>query len=120
MKLRKLLIVVCALLMLMGCTGKTTKKEEKVHVTMYLWDKSLSRNLTPWLQEKFPEYELEFVQAYNNMDYYTYLYNHNNLPDIITCCRFSLHDDAPLEGQPYEPCHHQRGGCYLQYLSQQL
>ena len=51
MKLRKLLIVACALLMLMGCTGKTTKKEEKVHVTMYLWDKSLSRNLTPWLQE---------------------------------------------------------------------
>ena len=26
MKLRKLLIVACALLMLMGCTGKTTKK----------------------------------------------------------------------------------------------
>ena len=70
MKLRKLLIVAWALLMLMGCTGKTTKKEEKVHVTMYLWDKSLSRNLTPWLQEKFPEYELEFVQAYNNMNYY--------------------------------------------------
>lgn len=96
MKLRKLLIVACALLMLMGCTGKTTKKEEKVHVTMYLWDKSLSRNLTPWLQEKFPEYELEFVQAYNNMGYYTYLYNHNNLPDIITCRRFSINDAAHM------------------------
>ncbi|MGN1406653.1 MAG: extracellular solute-binding protein, partial [Erysipelotrichaceae bacterium] len=96
MKLRKLLIVACALLLFTGCTGETTKKEEKVHVTMYLWDKSLSRSLTPWLQEKFPEYELEFVHAYNNMDYYTYLYNHNNLPDIITCRRFSINDAAHM------------------------
>lgn len=63
---------------------------------MYIWDKTMARNLTPWLQEKFPEYDLEVVQAFNTMDYYTYLNENGNLPDIISCRRFSINDAAHM------------------------
>lgn len=63
---------------------------------MYLWDKSLSKQLTPWLEEKFPEIDFTFVVGYNTVDFYTDLNERGNLPDIITCRRFSLNDAAHM------------------------
>lgn len=37
---------------------------------MYLWDKNMTKDLTPWLEELFPQYNINFVIGYNNMDYY--------------------------------------------------
>jgi len=55
------------------------------------------KELTPWLEQKFPEYEFNFIQGFNTMDYYRDLLNRaEQLPDIITCRRFSLNDAAPL------------------------
>ena len=31
------------------------------------------------------------------LDFYKFLQENGGLPDIITCCRFSLHDAAPLK-----------------------
>ena len=57
----------------------------------------MMKALTPWLEEKFPEYEFNFIQGFNTMDYYRDLLNRaEQLPDIITCRRFSLNDAAPL------------------------
>ena len=76
---------------------KSSSQNGKIQITFYLWDRSMMKELTPWLEEKFPEYEFHFIQGFNTMDYYRDLLNRaEQLPDIITCRRFSLNDAAPL------------------------
>ncbi|MDD6226840.1 MAG: extracellular solute-binding protein [Bacilli bacterium] len=93
MKKRKLMSILLASLMMVSCTPKN---DNRVQISLYLWDKSLSKQLTPWLRDQFPQYKIEVVNGYNNMDYYTYLNNHGNLPDIISCRRFSINDAAHM------------------------
>ena len=85
------------LLMLLGITacGKTGNSD-KVELTVYLWDKSMTKELTPWLEQQFPDIDFTFVIGYNSMDFYTDLDARGALPDIITCRRFSLNDAAHL------------------------
>ena len=71
-------------------------KNEKIEVSMYLWDKSMTSELTPWLEEKFPEIDFNFVIGHNSIEYFKDLKNRNYLPDIITCRRFSLYDAVDL------------------------
>ena len=40
---------------------------------------------------------IEFIVGNNDLDFYKFLQENGGLPDIITCCRFSLHDAAPLK-----------------------
>lgn len=81
---------------LAGCSGNN----EKIKISMYLWDKSMTKTLTPWLEEQFPEYEFAFVVGYNTMAYYTDLTQRGEpMPDIITCRRFSINDAAHLSDQ---------------------
>ena len=102
-----LLALTLALLMLTGCTGgkgpvsaKTAGKSDRVAITMYMWDRSMFKELSPWLEEKFPEIDFTFVQSYNTMEYYKdLLARGESMPDIITCRRFSLNDAAPLAGE---------------------
>ena len=102
-----LLALTLALLMLTGCTGgkdpvsaKTAGKRDRVSITMYMWDRSMFKELSPWLEEKFPEIDFTFVQSYNTMEYYKdLLARGESMPDIITCRRFSLNDAAPLAGE---------------------
>lgn len=41
---------------------------------------------------------VEFIVGQNDLDFYKFMDENNALPDIITCCRFSLHDAAQLKG----------------------
>lgn len=78
-------------------SDKSSSRNGKIQITFYLWDRSMMKALTPWLEEKFPEYAFHFIQGFNTMDYYCDLLNRaEQLPDIITCRRFSLNDAAPL------------------------
>ena len=93
------LVVVTILLCIFGCTKKTEEisieknEDKKVEVTMYLWDKNMTKDLTPWLEESFPQYNINFVIGYNNMDYYKDMAKKSGeLPDIVTCRRFSVND----------------------------
>ena len=96
--------VVMAAAMLVGCSGqKDTKtqgkaaEEKKVSISLYAYDRSMFKELTPWLEEKFPDIEFTFVQSYNTIEYYKdLLARGGEIPDIITCRRFSLNDAAPL------------------------
>ena len=97
------LVVVTILLCIFGCTKKTEEisieknEDKKVEVTMYLWDKNMTKDLTPWLEELFPQYNINFVIGYNNMDYYKDMAEKSGeLPDIITCRRFSVNDAKTL------------------------
>lgn len=88
-----MLIVLAMLLGLSGCENSAVKK---VQITMYLWDKPMEKELTPWLEQKFPDIDFTFVAGYNSMDFYMDLNARGSLPDIITCRRFSLNDAAQM------------------------
>ncbi len=97
-----LLTVIMAVTMLAGCgnqngsTGKTGE-DGKISISMYMWDRSMFKEFTPWLEQKFPDIEFTFIQSYNTMEYYKdLLARGEDMPDIITCRRFSLNDAAPL------------------------
>ena len=94
---KRLISVFLTLALTLGITGcDADKKDDKVQITMYLWDKSMSKEFTPWLEEQFPDIDFTFVVAYNTMDFYTDLNERGMLPDIITCRRFSLNDAAHM------------------------
>ena len=101
-----LLLALALALLLTGCSGGQKSGEEvagktgRVAVTMYMWDRSMFKELSPWLEEKFPEIDFTFVQSFNTMEYYKDLLSRGEaMPDIITCRRFSLNDAAPLADQ---------------------
>ena len=100
-----LLVLVMAVTALCGCAGQsqTTQQaanpgsNERISISMYMWDRSMFKELSPWLEEKFPNIDFTFVQSYNTMEYYKdLLARGEEMPDIITCRRFSLNDAAPL------------------------
>lgn len=105
MKMRKaclLLALVLAAALLTGCADHQdnigrNEKDGRIAISMYMWDRSMFKEFTPWLEQKFPEIDFTFVQSYNSMEYYKDLLGRGaSIPDIITCRRFSLNDAAPL------------------------
>ncbi|MCI7766570.1 MAG: extracellular solute-binding protein [Oscillospiraceae bacterium] len=94
---KRLISAVLALAVTIGMSGcEAWEKQEKIQISMYLWDKSMSKELTPWLEEQFPDIEFTFAVGYNTMDFYTDMNERGILPDIITCRRFSLNDAAHM------------------------
>lgn len=54
----------------------------------------------------------------NDLDFYKFLQENGGLPDIITCCRFSLHDAAPLKGSLMDlATTNEAGAVYNTYLN---
>ena len=92
-----LVIMTAVLLLLSGCSGKSTEKEDAETITVYLWSTSLYEKYVPYIQEQLPDINVEFVVGNNDLDFYKFLNENGGLPDIITCCRFSLHDASPLK-----------------------
>ena len=69
---------------------------KKTKITMYIWDKSMCKQLTPWLEEEFPDVEFVFIAGYDNIEFYESLNNRGKLPDIFTCRQFSMNDGINL------------------------
>ena len=92
-----LLMMVAAMVLLSGCGGKRAEKEDADTLTVYLWSTSLYEKYAPYIQEQLPDINIEFVVGNNDLDFYRFLNENDGLPDIITCCRFSLHDASPLK-----------------------
>lgn len=86
---------------LTGCGTKTAenveKQEDAQTIQVYLWSTSLYENYAPYIQSQLPDVNIEFIVGNNDLDFYKFLQENGGLPDIITCCRFSLHDAAPLK-----------------------
>ena len=57
------------------------------------------KNMHHTFRNSFRISNVEFVVGNNDLDFYRFLNENGGLPDIITCCRFSLHDASPLKGQ---------------------
>ena len=93
------MVLACVMfaLSMTGCAGQTAANNGRISISMYMWDRSMFKELSPWLEEKFPDIDFTFVQSYNTMEYYKdLLARGEEMPDIITCRRFSLNDAAPL------------------------
>ena len=93
--------LVIGLSVLTGCGTKTAenveKQEDAQTIQVYLWSTSLYENYAPYIQSQLPDVNIEFIVGNNDLDFYKFLQENGGLPDIITCCRFSLHDAAPLK-----------------------
>ncbi len=113
-----LLVMVTVISLLSGCGGKSAEKEDVETITVYLWSTSLYEKYAPYVQEQLPDINVEFVVGNNNLDFYKFLKENGGLPDIITCCRFSLHDASPLkDGLMDISTTNAAGAVYDSYLS---
>ena len=113
-----LLVMVAAISLLSGCSGKSAEKEDAETITVYLWSTSLYEKYAPYIQEQLPDINIEFVVGNNNLDFYKFLEENGGLPDIITCCRFSLHDANSLKDSLMDlSTTNAAGAVYDSYLS---
>jgi len=92
-----LFVMVTVISLLSGCGRKSAEKEDAETITVYLWSTQLYEKYAPYIQKQLPDINIEFVVGNNDLDFYRFLKENGGLPDIITCCRFSLHDASPLK-----------------------
>ena len=113
---------VLGLFLLTGCAGKSTEavqaQEDADTIQVYLWSNSLYEKYAPYVQAQLPDVNIEFIVGNNDLDFYKFLQENGGLPDIITCCRFSLHDAAPLRGSLMDlSTTNEAGAVYNTYLN---
>ena len=96
-----LMALVLGVSLLTGCSGKAAEraemKEDAETIQVYLWTNTLYETYAPYVQAQLPDVNIEFIVGNNDLDFYKFLQENGGLPDIITSCRFSLHDAAPLK-----------------------
>ena len=114
-----LAVLVTAACLLTGCgTQKSEAKEDAETIQVYLWNTTLYENYAPYIQSQLPDVNIEFIVGNNDLDFYKFLNENGGLPDIITCCRFSLHDAAPLKDSLMNlATTNEAGAVYNPYLS---
>ena len=91
-----LLTLAMSVSLLAGCAGRTAEDEEEP-IQVYLWTANLYEKYAPYIQAQLPDVDVEFVVGNNDLNFYKFLNENGGLPDVITCCRFSLHDAQPLK-----------------------
>ena len=116
--LSSFLVVTVAVLALTGCKESSADKDDKQTITVYLWTANLYDTYAPYVQSQLPDVDVEFVVGNNDLDFYTFLNENGGLPDIITNCRFSLHDALPLKDNLMDlSTSNAAGAVYNSYLS---
>ena len=113
---------VLGLFLLIGCAGKSTEavqaQEDADTIQVYLWSNSLYEKYAPYVQARLPDVSIELNVGNNDLDIYKFLQENGGLPDIITCCRFSLHDAAPLKDSLMDlSSTYEAGAVYNTYLN---
>ena len=116
---KSILSALLALLLLLAGCGKTSpQQEEQDTIRVYLWATSLYETYAPYVQSQLPDVNIQFVVGNNDLDFYTFMEENSGLPDIITCCRFSLHDAAPLSASLMDlSTTNEAGAVYNSYLN---
>ena len=114
-----LAVLATAVCLLTGCgTQKSEAQEDAETIQVYLWNTMLYENYAPYIQSQLPDVNIEFIVGNNDLDFYKFLNENGGLPDIITCCRFSLHDAAPLKDSLMNlATTNEAGAVYNTYLS---
>ena len=114
-----LAVLAAAACLLTGCgTQQSEAQEDAETIQVYLWNTTLYENYAPYIQSQLPDVNIEFIVGNNDLDFYKFLNENGGLPDIITCCRFSLHDAAPLKDSLMNlATTNEAGAVYNPYLS---
>ena len=117
-----LLVLGLSVLLLAGCGAESAEaaasKEDAETIQVYLWTTNLYDTYAPYIQSQLPDVNIEFIVGHNDLDFYKFLQENGGLPDIITCCRFSLHDAAPLKGSLMNlAMTNEAGAVYNNYLT---
>ena len=124
--LRKISSLLAAMVLgvslLTGCAGKSAEavqaEEDAETIQVYLWTNSLYEKYAPYVQAQLPDVNVEFIVGNNDLDFYKFLQENGGLPDIITCCRFSPHDAAPLKDSLMDlSTTNEAGAVYNNYLN---
>ena len=108
--------------LLSACAEKgaesTQKQEDSETIQVYLWTANLYEKYAPYVQAQLPDVNIEFIVGNNDLGFYKFLQQNGGLPDIITCCRFSLHDAAPLKDSLMDlAATNEAGAIYNTYLN---
>ena len=114
--------MVLSVSLLTGCAGKTPEavqaEEDAETIQVYLWSNALYEKYAPYVQAQLPDVNIEFIVGNNDLDFYKFLQENGGLPDIITCCRFSPHDAAPLKDSLMDlSTTNEAGAVYNNYLN---
>ena len=113
-----LLVMVTVISLLSGCGGNREEKEDAETITVYLWSTKLYEKYASYIQKQLPDINIEFVVGNNDLDFYRFLNENGGLPDVITCCRFSLHDASPLKDSLMDlSTTNEAGAVYNTYIS---
>lgn len=114
-----LAVLATAACLLTGCGAQKSEAQEDAEtIQVYLWNTTLYENYAPYIQSQLPDVNIEFIVGNNDLDFYKFLNENGGLPDIITCCRFSLHDAAPLKDSLMNlATTNEAGAVYNPYLS---
>ena len=70
-------------------TASSAASAGKNPLTVYLWDTDLVRDLAPYIRQQLPGKDIQFIGGNNDVDLYSYLLEHGELPDIMTVRRFA-------------------------------
>ena len=112
------LLAAMAASLLSGCGKKSREQENKETIRVYLWTTNLYEKYAPYIQSQLPDVNIEFVVGNNDLDFYRFLQESDGMPDIITCCRFSLHDALPLQNSLMDlSTTNEAGAVYNSYLN---
>lgn len=87
-----LLSATTAALVLGSISGCARKEPEREKVTVSLYDFKLVGDYTAFIEAAVPEADIEWNVGKNTIDFYLYLDENGDLPDIMTSRRFSLLD----------------------------
>ena len=114
--------MVLSVSLLTGCAGKSAEavqaEEDAETIQVYLWTNALYEKYAPYVQAQLPDVNVEFIVGNNDLDFYKFLQENGGLPDIITCCRFSPHDAAPLKDSLMDlSTTNEAGAVYNTYLN---
>lgn len=69
----------------------------RTHVRIGLCQQNMMDGTPKAIRAAFPDVDFEFIITNNSADYNVYLYEHDDLPDILTIRRFSLNDAIELK-----------------------
>lgn len=117
---KRVFFVVLAVMMvatlLTGC-GATKEREKAETITVYLWSNVLYDTYAPYIQSQLKDVNIQFVVGQNDLDFYKFLNENGQLPDIIMSRRFSRHDALALKDQLMDLSNTEEAGAvYDSYL----
>ena len=97
--MKKLLVLSLVLITILTSACGSNKAKQQKPITVYLWSVELLREYAPYIQAQLPDLNIHFVVGNNDLNYYKFLNENGQLPDISTCRRFALHDAVELKDQ---------------------